>query len=590
MPAHCAAPHARLEGSGFGHESVPPTSHSSYGVTVQHSLVDTRVGDFVLDRLMASGGMAAVFEGHHVDTGAQVAIKVLSRRLREKKDQLARLLQEGRVICSLQHENVVRVLDYGTAGEGVGYVVMERLAGENLADLLSREGPVEPRRAVFIARQICAGLAAAHARDVFHRDVKPANIMLVPDQRHRDFVKLLDFGIARLDPDDPAKLAATEAGMTLGTPQYMSPEQASAGAIDARSDIYQLGLVLYEMLVGRPPFFHHCAIDLMTMHMSQRPTPLRELQPSVPEGLEKIVLRALAKLPPDRYQSAGDLLAALDVLAARDTSGEAFTTLFHAGSKRRVGNLQLPTLGSPADIERYAHNLSEVLDQVWPGGWPDDLTVHQQRLTTLNELQMRVGTDLAIARAEADGLATRIERRLQPLERAIDSLSAVKAAWQAERARVELDLSAHQNHINDLDARYAHVYAQIESHQSTLYSAAKGDGVNFGELFKADIAHDLEQLTATYRKRESVDARIQATRATLLDAMSQISDTDLQLCELNKSRLTLEAERVGDLARLEAIVGDLDNQHRAAQRALEHESLRLGIAFRRAISTVITRR
>ncbi len=208
------------------------------------SLLETRLGDYLLTRVLASGGMASVFEARHVTTGESVAVKVLARRLRQHQDPVARILQEGRVIRSLLHEHIVRVHDHGLAEDGVGFVVMERLQGVDLSQLLEREGTLEPKRAVFIARQTCSGLSVAHARQVFHRDIKPANIMLCEGQRHRDFVKLLDFGIAKLDNDNPDKLAATGTGVTMGTPVYMSPEQARAARIDARSDIYQLGLVM----------------------------------------------------------------------------------------------------------------------------------------------------------------------------------------------------------------------------------------------------------------------------------------------------------------------------------------------------------
>jgi len=561
------------------------------------SLLETRIGDHVLVRLMASGGMAAVFEAEHVVTGEQVAIKVLARDLRNRKDPLARILQEGRIICSLLHEHVVRVFDYGTAGEGVGFVVMEKLAGRDLATLLESEGALVPSRAVFIARQVCSGLQAAHARGVFHRDIKPGNIFLCDKQRHRDFVKLLDFGIAKLDADDPAKLAATATGVTLGTPQYMSPEQARAAKIDARSDIYQLGLALYEMLVGDPPFDDRNPVKLMGMHLSQRPKPPRQRRPQVSEDLQAIVLKCLEKRPDDRFQSARELRGALDRVVGRDTAGDALSTMVPdvAGTDERavVGDLRLPTLGSPADLERYARNLSQVTDHLWPrGDVPEELRVIQGAIWTLTEQQMRTGTDLAVARDEADTLARGLEDRLRPLERAIAALEAersgrAKATEKARDREARLLLLA-----RTLDAEYARIYDEIEAEQATLYqTAAVGGGpVDFRDLFRADIAAQLDQLEVIYRRRSDEAEALSDVRREIACALRETADVDQQLFELKRSRLSLEAQRAGALATQEFEVTDLDNRHRGLERALEHRYLQLGLAFRRAVSALLADR
>ncbi len=561
------------------------------------SLLETRIGEYVLNRLMAAGGMAAVFEAEHTVTGEIVAIKVLARDLRHRRDPLARILQEGRVICSLLHEHIVRVYDYGTADEGIGFVVMEKLDGRDVATILEDEGALEPSRAVFIARQVCSGLSAAHARAVFHRDIKPGNIMLCDGHRHRDFVKLLDFGIAKLDADDPAKLAATATGVTLGTPQYMSPEQARADTIDARSDIYQLGLVLYEMLVGDPPFTDRNPVNLMGKHLTQRPKRIRQRRPDVSEELEAIVLKCLEKRPDDRFETARDLRGALDRLVGRDTASGSPKTLVPdtplTDERAVVGSLRLPTLGSPGELERYARNLSQVLDHLWPNAdVPEELHVIQGAIWTLTEQQMRTGTDLAVARDEADALARDLEERLQPLERAIEALTAEKElhAESLDKARDREARLVIQTRA--LDAEYARIYDEIEAEQATLYqTAAVGGGiVDFRDLFHADIHAQLDQLERIYRRRSEEAEALNAARREIATALRRVADVDQQLYELRRSRLSLEAQRAGLLAQQEFEVTDLDNRHRALERALEHRYLQLGLAFRRAVSALLESR
>ncbi|MCB9543217.1 MAG: protein kinase [bacterium] len=560
------------------------------------TLSDTRLGDYRLTRVIAAGGMAAVYEGKHEPTGRPVAIKVLARKLQNRRDPLARILQEGRVICSLLHEHIVRVFDYGTAEEGIGFVVMELLKGVTLAEELGRRGPLPAERAAFIGRQVCAGLEAAHARGVYHRDIKPANIMLVEGQRHSDFVKLLDFGIAKLDADDPAKLAATATGMTLGTPQYMSPEQARADTIDARSDIYQLGLVLYEILTGRPTFSDRNPVTLMGKHLTEKPESIRDQRPEVSEEMEAVIMRCLEKQPAARYQTARELQAALDRIAADDAAISRVGTAMPATGPLPGGvvggNLRLPTLGNPADLERYARNLSEVLDQLWPEGVPDELQRIQDELWSLTDDQARVGTDLAVARADADALAQELEARLRPLEKAIEALGEEQNRFEARMTAAQAEEGRVMARLRALDAEYAAIYTEIEQHQAALYGRGHvtGGPVDFRELFREDIAARLDQLEGIFDRRTEQSERLTAVRHQMAGMLPRLVDIEQQLYELKKSRLSLETERASTLARMEFTVTDLDNQHKDLERALEHRYLQLGLAFRRAVSTLIDAR
>lgn len=554
------------------------------------SLLETQLGGYRLKRLLASGGMAAVFEAESVVTGARAAVKVLRRDLRRTVDPLARLVQEGRVIISLLHEHIVRVLDYGTAEESIAYIVMELLHGRTLADLLDAEKRLEPPRAAFVARQVCEGLAAAHARGIYHRDIKPANVFICDDQRHRDFVKIVDFGIAKLDAMDPSKLAATATGMTLGTPEYMSPEQATAATIDARSDVYQVGVMLFEMLAGDVPFTGKNPVSVMQKHLHQAPPSLSKIRPDIPEALDRIVARCLAKEPDGRFQNMLELADALDDIAERDTNAEGLKTVVDDITATVVGNLRLPALGNRGDMARYSRNLLEGLDRVFPAErQPPELAAIRAQIDALQEAHGELQMELSARRADADDLARTLEGRLAPLERAIGALNQDKGVLEA-RLRDALDVvTRREDRLRVLDAEYATLYEKIEHHQQTLYSSASlgTKAVDFRDLFQEDIDTKLRRLAEIYAQRAEQVAPLDQYRADTVRLMRQIADLQLQITQLEMSRLNLEAERTTRLAEREFLRADAEARVRATERALEHHHLELGLAFRHAVSKLL---
>ncbi|MBU0553596.1 protein kinase [Myxococcota bacterium] len=549
-----------------------------------------KLGHYQLLEPIARGGMASVFLAQHEHNKNLVAIKILSRELGGQRDPLARILQEGRIISALLHENIVQVYEYGTAEEGTGFVVMERLKGRSLRGVLNEDGAIAPDRVLFIARQICRGLAAAHGREVYHRDIKPANIMLVDNQRHRDFVKLLDFGIAKLRADDPAKMASTATGVTLGTPYYMSPEQIQAQTIDARSDIYQLGIVMFEMITGELPFFHKNPVRVMRQHLADPPPALSDFKPGVDPALNALVQRCLSKAPEARFQTADALRAAIDTLTRGDDQDR---TMIHAGQDRTVvGNLKLPTLGSPADLQRYGRNLEEVLRALWPeADIPPQLRAIREDIAALTARQEQIGVALRRARAEADALARSLETRERPIERALSALSEEKARLLDANDTLLEQAEQAQRRIDALDAEYARTYEAIEAHQSTLFSAAGGGGlVDFRDLFREDIATRLQQMERLFEARGALAETLTTLRAEVAAALPTISDISYQLVELQKSRLNFKAERAIHLAQKESRIADLENERRALERALEHHMLRLGLTFRQCVSSLLEAR
>lgn len=262
-------------------------------------------GRYVLENRIDVGGMAEVWRGLDEVLGRPVAVKVLRPSLAEDPGFLERFRVEAVAAARLSHPSVVRVYDTGV-DDGLCYIVMELAEGRNLADVLAERRRLEPGEAVEIARAILEALAHAHAAGVVHRDVKPANIVLAPEGA----VKVTDFGIAK------AAFAGdlTTTGRLLGTARYLAPEQVADHPADARADLYAVGLVLYEMLTGRPAFDAETDLATATMRLTREPVPPRALTPGVPRALEKAVMRSLARDPAERYQSADEMRAALDRL------------------------------------------------------------------------------------------------------------------------------------------------------------------------------------------------------------------------------------------------------------------------------------
>ena len=317
-------------------------------------------GKYRLEQLIAHGGMGAVFRATHLQLERGVALKILRPELLSDPKINERFDREARAAARLKHPNIIAIYDYGRLpgkppAPGGAYLVMELVEGRSLREEMqtcaARHGQMRRERAVALIAQACAGVEAAHRRGIIHRDLKPDNIMIEADTGGGERVKVLDFGIAKLRDPEPVWQSLTDEGMFLGTPSYISPEQCSGLAVDARSDLYSLGVMLYEMLAGQVPFGGQSPTPVLLRHLQEPPAPLSRLRPDIGGCLEQVVLRALAKNPSQRYDSvaqfAEQALAALHADAA-DAPAEV-ATIDRRLPARGVGPRLIPfNLETPA--------------------------------------------------------------------------------------------------------------------------------------------------------------------------------------------------------------------------------------------------
>jgi serine/threonine-protein kinase len=247
--------------------------------------------------------MGAVYRARHLQMDRPVAIKVLHQRFVEDEAARSRFLIEARAAVMLRHSNAVSVTDFGQTPEGCVYIVMELLEGRTLREILSREGPIETARAISIMLQASDAVAAAHDAGIIHRDLKPSNILVTQSADQPALVKVLDFGIAKVTIDeDEADLVQTNS--VIGTPRYMSPEQYNGFELRPATDVYSLGVILYEMLTGMAPFTGSTPAEIAQKHANAPPHPPREIVAAIPEDVERVVLHALEKRPEDRPANA----------------------------------------------------------------------------------------------------------------------------------------------------------------------------------------------------------------------------------------------------------------------------------------------
>ena len=290
-------------------------------------LVGTMIGRYRVERTIGQGGMGAVYELLQPAIHKRMALKLLHEEYAVRKEIVQRFFDEARAVNLIGHPSIVDITDFSHLPDGRPFIIMEFLKGESLEDYLQEKGGLPEVEVLEILRQICSALAAAHSKHIVHRDLKPENIFLVRNPHQPMRVKVLDFGIAKLRDQESDAINQTQTGVVLGTPTYMSPEQAQGNTQEAdhRTDIYSLGVMLFQMLSGAPPFRGKTFASLIFKHISEAPPDLGDTRNDIAPAWSRIVAKALAKAPEDRYQSVQELLADATLAVAPQATSRGAT-------------------------------------------------------------------------------------------------------------------------------------------------------------------------------------------------------------------------------------------------------------------------
>ena len=322
-------------------------------------------GRYRIEALIGSGGMGAVYRAEHVHMRKAVAVKVLHKEMTAFPEVVARFEREAVAAGRIEHPHVVSASDFGQLEDGSFYLVLEFIEGQSLAKLVSKVGALSPIRALCITRQIVEALHAAHGVGIVHRDLKPDNVMLLDKEDEPDFVKVLDFGIAKIKVEETIEQPAlTQIGTVFGTPEYMSPEQARGELVDARADLYTVGVILFEMLAGVSPFKDDDLVVVLTRHLTAEPPPL-------PTGTDpmivELVLRLMRKNRDERVQSAAELIERIDIILAAVTSAAGFAGVPASGVMRAgLGTRSSSDLGAVSAVEAGEGFAPTILGETTP--------------------------------------------------------------------------------------------------------------------------------------------------------------------------------------------------------------------------------
>ncbi|RAL24759.1 hypothetical protein DL240_00685 [Lujinxingia litoralis] len=296
-----------------------------------NNLVGQRLfGEYTITKKLGEGGMGAVYLAQQDSIDQKIAVKVLHEHAAESDELIQRFHREARVVSMLTHPNIIRVFIFGRTEGGLLYLAMEYVEGQSLRERMDAQ-PLEEIQAIKLMKQLCSGLSEAHDLGIIHRDLKPDNVLLTNFRGESNFVKILDFGIAKLNEADgkPEQQKLTQAGIVYGTPEYLSPEQAQALELDHRTDIYSLGVMLYELITGTVPFQGATPVQILTAHVfSEVPSPSSVSPVPVAPTMERIIMRALSKDPGERFEDAMAMFEALlareqEIIRERGLSGRA---------------------------------------------------------------------------------------------------------------------------------------------------------------------------------------------------------------------------------------------------------------------------
>ena len=476
-----------------------------------------------LTEFLAQGGWGEVFAGERVSDGRAVAVKVSHRRLTREPTAVLRMLQEGELCWSLDHPNVIRVLDWGRLSDGRVFLVMERLHGATLEEVLRRDGPLTAMAALELARGVAAGLRAIHRRAV-HRDIKPSNIFLQSGACERRSVKILDLGIAALAPDDPNRLVQTLTGEVACSPAYTAPERLRTGASDARVDVYALGATLFESLTGRPPYEGPALSIAVQVCRAQTPPPVPTL--GLPSAFQALIARMLDPNPLGRPATCDDVLEALDAIDAT-LELDRFTT--NTGS---VGPINATSASAGTGFMAVA----------WGG---------------LSSLPSEAYTAARIrgntAQSAAAELACRLDARARELALERDRRAALAADVEAQLDTLLRERQSVSHEIREVDREYAacsEVFAGAFVRASAAASAL-GEPIDTESGVGRDANDWLVTLDALSERRARLHGAERALSARLESLRAETAARTRATYEVRRAHAEVEFERLGTLAPLE---------------------------------------
>jgi serine/threonine-protein kinase len=496
-----------------------------------------------LEQRLGVGGMGAVYKAKHLFLDRVAAIKIIQPEQRSQEHFRAWFLREARAVNMINHAHVVEIYDYGETEDGLAYLVEEFLDGVPLSNVIAR-GPAELRRTVDVLEQSCAALARAHDLGVIHRDLKPDNIYLLEKGGRKDFVKLLDFGLARVIRE--GRLA--EEGAVFGTPEYISPEQARGEDAGPTSDLYSMGVIFYEMITGRLPFDDRDRDRLFSLHQHQPPPAPSSINAEVDIEVERIILRLLAKSPADRFRDAHHLLEELKVLQRAVPASELREPELRSRDQEARPRAVLPEFSQWAIKSAV---FSRMVARAYPDGKaPEDVRARLEHLWQNTAAAAMVEGELAAEARRLEqvegklrGIRAQLGRKIEELSREVSRLQREIESSQTvlERSRrrvleVEEELLRERKSIDELEARGASAARLKEAYERTGAMHA-----NF--IARRQQVNEMEQ--AIINRREEMDRleeRIQTYRREL-DGRSDSLSSELTRARDNVEGKGAEAAR-----------------------------------------------
>jgi serine/threonine-protein kinase len=496
-------------------------------------------GRYVIEALLGVGGMGSVYRARHQFIGRDVALKFLDPSLTKNERLRKRFLGEARAANQINHEHIIDITDFGETEDGIVYMVMEYLEGVTLEDEIEK-GPLELRRALRIVLQIALGLGRAHELGVVHRDIKPGNIHLSRRGSQRDFVKILDFGVARIEHD--ARI--TGQNMIVGTPEYIAPEQIRSAAPTPKSDLYSLGCLLFEMVTGKIPFEGKTTV-LLVKHINEPPPTPSSINAGIPPEVDALVLRLLQKKPDDRHRDAyhlvQELQKVLDSLPVGNSSKPNIPAQ-HSSGPAHV-DVRPEEEGWARTARLYKQMQSEVHPKGDPPEWlPESIAELERTIAEIRELRKQLEETAAKAteqqeqeRMPRDQIGHALDELLQDDSRLGGQITEILAQLQPAESRLDAAMHAVLSGI-----------ASVPKQLRTGEVVTEGDAVALRELVRAggelSLARDMVsslRIRGQRKKAERRDLRFQITQLKQnLEQVNQASTMDMEIWHEEAHRLS----------------------------------------------------